>query len=138
MSFPKQFSILVFPKCLLATHLDFTHEVAVSNIYLTIRLGAKCHEPFVIFLYKENIPFAKPLQKYPFPVLCTPFDTEVTMWSFRNIRYTSTNFQLQANPVLSQCFYLGVKAPLPTQVPKPGTLSHSWHLPLPPSATTHI
>lgn len=124
MSFPKQFYALMFSNHLLANYLDFAPQVAVSHIHHTIVLGAKCCKRTVIFLCKKNT-FAKFRQKYPFSALCIHFDTEITMWSFRNIGYTSTNFQLQASPVLSQCFQFRVKAPPPTQ-------SYPWHLPLPP------
>lgn len=90
----------MFSNHLLANYLVFTHEVAVSHIHLTIGLGAKCCKYIVIFLYKKNISYAKSHQKYSFPALYTHFDTEITMCSFRNIRYTSTNFQLQAK---TQC-----------------------------------
>lgn len=96
----------MFSNHLLVNDLVFTDEVAVSHIHLTIGLRAKCRKCIVICLYKKNT-YAKSYQKYPNPALCTYFDTEITMWSFRNIRYTSTNFLLQANPVLSQFPFWG-------------------------------
>lgn len=51
--FAKQFPVLLFSKGLLATHLNFTCEVAVSNLPFTMRLGQNVASGLPYFFIKR-------------------------------------------------------------------------------------